>query len=103
MVPDVGRQARLVTPTASVAVGMVYAIAAPEWEVASNDELAGMFEIAGAIVSWTVTLKVVVAVLLDESVAVQVTVVCVIGNVEPDAGAQTTGTGPKLLLAVGAV
>ena len=50
--------------------------------------------IVGACVSFTVTVNVQVAVLLDASVAVQVTVVVPFGKVEPDAGAQTTVTVP---------
>lgn len=43
------------------------------------------------------------AVLFEVSVAVQVTVVVPTLNVEPEAGAQTTGAAPQLSVAVGAV
>ena len=49
----------------------------------------------------TVTVKVQVAVLLDASVAVQVTVLVPIGKVEPDAGVQPTDVVPQLSVVVG--
>jgi hypothetical protein len=53
--------------------------------------------ITGGVVSArTVTVKVLVAVFPEWSVAVHVTVVVPIGNVEPDAGEQVTGTAPSM-------
>ena len=58
----------------------------------------------GACVSLTVTVKLHDDVLLDESVAVQVTVVTPLLKVEPEAGAHATvGAGVQLSVAVGAV
>ena len=49
----------------------------------------------GAVVSATVTLKLPFAVLPAASLAEQLTVVAAMGNVEPDAGVQDTGTLPS--------
>src|SRR4029078_3112715 len=49
----------------------------------------------GAIVSWTVTSKVVVLVLPRKSLAEQDTAVEPRGNSAPAAGAQSTGRGPS--------
>lgn len=46
--------------------------------------------IAGGCVSFTVTVKLQLAVLPAASLAVHVTVVVPFGNVEPDGGSQTT-------------
>ena len=60
--------------------------------------------IVGACISLTVTVKLHIAVLLDESVAVQVTVVVPLLKVDPDAGEQATvGAGVQLSVAVGGV
>ena len=64
----------------------------PDWSC--RVMLAGA-AIDGGVVSWTVTLKVAVAVLLPLSVAVQLTVVVPIGKVEPEAGAHVTGSVPS--------
>ena len=49
---------------------------------------------AGGVVSFTVTVKLPVAVFPAASLAVQLTVVVVIANVEPEAGVQPTATVP---------
>jgi hypothetical protein len=51
----------------------------------------------GTWLSLTVTVKLHVAVLLDESVAVQVTVVVPFGKVEPELGLQATVAQGQLL------
>jgi hypothetical protein len=51
----------------------------------------------------TVTVKLHEAVRLDASVAVQVTVVVPLANVDPDAGLHTTVTPGQLSLPVGVV
>jgi hypothetical protein len=56
--------------------------------------------IAGACVSLTVTVNEQFAVLLLVSVAVQLTVVTPLLNVDPDAGVHTTGVGPSGQLSV---
>jgi hypothetical protein len=58
--------------------------------------------IVGFSVSFTVTVKLQVAVLPEPSVAVQVTVVVPLGNVEPEGGEQETVTPGQLSVAVGA-
>ena len=62
--------------------------------------LAGCAVITGNCTSFTVTVKVQVAVIPQASVAMDVTVVVPIGNTEPDAGALTTVTAPQLSVAV---
>src|SRR6266571_1396767 len=58
---------------------------------------------AGGVVSCTVTLKLWLAVSPRVSLAVHVTIVCPIANVEPDAGLHTTGRLPSTRsVAVGA-
>jgi hypothetical protein len=57
----------------------------------------------GGWLSTTVTLKLQVPVLPEESVAVQVTVLVPLANVEPLAGEQTTVAVPQLSLADGVV
>jgi len=64
--------------------------------------LAGQV-IVGGWLSTTVTLKLQVPVLPEESVAVQVTVFVPLANVLPEAGAQTTVAPPQLSLADGVV
>jgi hypothetical protein len=54
----------------------------------------------GFSVSLTVTVKLQVAVLPDESVAVQVTVVVPLGKLEPEGGVQLVVTPGQLSLAV---
>jgi hypothetical protein len=56
-----------------------------------------LIETDGRVVSLTVTVKLPVAVLPDESVAEQLTVVVPIGNVEPEAGVHVTSTEPSTL------
>jgi len=53
--------------------------------------------------STTVTVKLQLAVLPDESVAVQVTVFVPLANALPEAGTQTTAAPPQLSLADGVV
>ena len=59
--------------------------------------------IFGASVSFTVTVKVELAVLPAASVAVQVTVVVPTGKTLPEAGTQMTDTPGQLSMAIGAV
>jgi hypothetical protein len=54
-----------------------------------------VIDTVGAVVSLTVTVKLPFAVLPDESVAEQLTVVVPMGNVEPEAGVHVTGTEPS--------
>ena len=76
---------------------------APEAAVASA-VMSAWVSTAGAVVSRTVTLKVLVPVLWWASVAEQVTVVLPSGKVEPEAGAHVTASVPSTAsVAVGAV
>lgn len=54
-------------------------------------------EMMGAVVSWTVTVKLPFVVLLCVSVAEQLTVVIPMANIVPDAGAQITATDPSTM------
>ena len=63
---------------------------APHWPLNAATWVSAGQVITGAVVSITVTLKVHVAVLPDESVATLVTVVVPTGKVLPDAGVDTT-------------
>jgi hypothetical protein len=102
--PDAGMQDTASVPsTKSVAVGEVYATAVPNALVAVIPVMSDEAPITGAA-SLTVTVNVVDAVFSYGSVAVQVTVVVPIANVEPDVGEQDTGTdAPYSSVAVGAV
>jgi len=57
----------------------------------------------GGWLSTTVTVKLQLPVLPEESVAVQVTVLAPLANVLPEAGEQTTVAVPQLALTVGVV
>ena len=84
---------RTLPSTRSVAVA-VNSTTAPVGPVASATMLAGGL-ITGGVVSRTVTVKVLVAVLLCASVAVSVTVVVPSGKVLPEAGLAFTATLPS--------
>jgi hypothetical protein len=66
----------------------------------SNTSLVAAFESSCRHISNTVTVKLHVAVLLDASVAVQVTVVVPDGKHDPDAGVHATVTPGQLSDAV---
>jgi hypothetical protein len=68
----------------------------PEALVASSVMLDGSVNV-GAVVSLTVTVNDAVPVLPAASVAEQLTVVVVIGKVEPEAGVHVAGTVPSTL------
>src|SRR5207249_604278 len=72
----------------------VYVNVAPVAPVASTVAFGGTV-ITGAVVSVTVTVKVLVATFAWLSVAVHVTVVAPNGNVDPLAGAQVVATAPS--------
>jgi hypothetical protein len=82
--PLAGDAVSIVTPTASVAVGVKVTFA-PLGLVACTVKLAGPVT-TGAVVSCTVTVKLPVAVFPALSVALAFTVVVPIGNVLPLAG-----------------
>ena len=102
--PPVDAQVTAPDPSAkSVAVGVVHDSTAPAELVAVAVMPVGVPTITGAA-SFIVTVNVVDAVFSYGSVAVQVTVVVPIANVEPDVGEQDTGTdAPYSSVAVGAV
>jgi hypothetical protein len=70
--------------------------------VALVEMFAGQVNV-GAMLSVTVTVKVQAAVLLEASVAVQVTVVTPFWNVEPEAGTQAAVAPGQLSVGVGVV
>jgi hypothetical protein len=97
--PDAGLQFGDRDPeTRSLAVAE-YVTVLPADESASTVVLDGKFRV-GFVVSWTVTLNDMVAVLFAASVAVQVTGVVPIGKVEPDDGHETVGGVPLSSCAV---
>ena len=59
--------------------------------------------IAGGVVSWTVTVNVLVDEFPCASVALQVTVVVAIGKVVPEAGLQLAATAPSTMSAAEAL
>lgn len=93
--PEGGLQAAATCPSTRSLAETEYVATAPDEPVASI-VMFGSAEIAGGVVSWTLTLKVAgVAALPCESVAEQVTVVTPIANVEPDAGAHAAAPAPS--------
>jgi len=83
-------------PTLSVAVGSVYVTIAPAVDVAAATFVPGTFVNTGLVVSCTVTVNDADASMPRLLVAVQVTVVVVIANVEPEAGVHTGSSGPSV-------
>jgi hypothetical protein len=94
--PEAGTQVTGRVPSiASIAVGFVYVTTAPLGPVAVATMLAGMPLKTGGVVSPTVTVKLACALFPCVSVAVQVTVVVAIGNMDPESGTQVTGRLPS--------
>jgi hypothetical protein len=95
--PDPGTQNTGSLPSvASVAVGLVNVTTAPAAEVAGVVIFDGTPLITGGLAALvTVTVNDVELLFPFASVAVQVTVVVPIGNVEPDGGTQLTGSVPS--------
>jgi hypothetical protein len=91
--PEAGAHATEADPQSSVPVG-VWNVTTAEHVVALAVTFAGQARV-GAVASRTVTVKEQEAVLLDESVAVQVTVVTPTAKVEPDAGEHATEASPE--------
>src|SRR5712692_11450001 len=104
--PDAGEQATVgAGAQLSVAVGGVKVTTAVQtFGSVLFVMFAGQAPIVGDCVSLTVTVKLHMAVLFEESGAVQVTVVVPLLKVDPDAGEQATvGAGVQLSVAVGGV
>jgi hypothetical protein len=91
--PDTGEQTARMEPSSTSVPAAENVTAAPALLVASLTMLAGGVNAGGLLL--TVTVNVPVAVADLESVTVQCTVVVAIGNVEPDAGAQTAAMAPS--------
>jgi hypothetical protein len=91
-----GVQFTATTPSMLSVADAVKVNVAPVGPVASTVAFPGTVT-TGGVVSFTVTVKEAEPVLLCVSVAVQVTVVAPIGNVEPLAGVQLTGRAPSTL------
>src|SRR5579864_3758752 len=104
--PEAGSQVTgTVSPPSSVAVGGVNVTAAPSWLVESTVMSAGGADKVRSL-SLTVTLKELDTGELMSSLSVAVHVTCVVpmANVDPEAGSQVTGTvSPPSSVAVGGV
>ncbi len=99
--PEAGEQTTV--PQVPVVVGALYVTTAPHWFGSLLCVLfAGQVIVQGAV-PVTVTVKVQEAVLLDASVAVQVTVVVPTGKQVPDAGTQEAVAPRQLSVGVGVV
>ena len=94
--PDVFEQATDVLPSTRSIADTAKLTGAPANVVAGVVMFAGTVS-AGGVVSPTVTVNEPDAGLPWRSIAVQVTVVAPIGNVDPDAGAHVTGSAPSTL------
>jgi len=90
-----------VTPTLSLAVGIVYVTTAPLVLVASAKIFAGTPFIIGAVASLTVTVNDALLILLAASLAVIVTVVVPNENTLPLGGIAFRETTPTLSVTVG--
>ncbi len=99
--PEVGAQVGVIAPSTRSVAETWKLTAAPIALVASAVMLAGTVR-AGAVLSWTVTVKVLALLVLPvESFAVQDTVVMPSAKVAPEAGVQfTTGDGSTRSAAV---
>ena len=98
--PDGGTQLVMTPGVLSVAVTMKVTTA-EQSPVSLVLRMSGGQIILGVSASLMVTLKVTLVLLLEVSVAVQVTVVTPIGKVEPDPGEQATVTPGQLSCATG--
>jgi hypothetical protein len=85
--PEAGAQVTETEPSTSSSAEAVNVTTAPSRPEASTVMSSGTVT-TGAVLSWTVTVKVPDAVLPALSVAEQDTVVVAIGNVEPEGGVQ---------------
>ena len=94
--PEEGEQLGVTVPSTRSRADAVKVTTAPEGPVASAVMPAGIV-IAGAVVSWTVTVKLSLVLLPRESLAEQLTVVITIGNVEPEIGEQVGATVPSTI------
>src|SRR6185436_8277557 len=101
--PDAGTQTTVTSPsTMSIAVGAAHVATAPVGPVASTVMVGGTPLTTGRVVSVTRTSKVASPIFSRASAAEHVTRVGPTANVVPDAGAQSTPTGPSTMsVAVG--
>ena len=101
--PDAGTQAAVAPGQLSVGVGVAYVATAEQIPEAVLSVMFAGHVMLGFCVSLTVTVKVQLAVLLEASVAVQVTVVTPFWKVEPEAGTQDAVAPGQLSVGVGVV
>jgi hypothetical protein len=94
--PEAGEQVGVIAPSTMSVADDVKLTAAPDEPVASFVILAGTVT-TGAVVSTTVTVKVLLPVLPAKSVAEHVTVVVPIAKVEPEAGEQAVVIAPSTM------
>ena len=92
--PDAGKQVTGTGPSTKSLAEAVKLTVAPEMLVAGTVILAGNVN-TGPALSTTVTVKLPLPVFRCLSVAEQLTVVCPIGNNDPEAGKQVTATDPS--------
>jgi hypothetical protein len=90
VVPMLGLQVNDITPTLSIAAGLVHETIPDDASTEVNPETSDGHVMTGGVVSCTDTLNEHWAVLLDVSVAVQTTTVEPSWNVDPEAGKQVT-------------
>lgn len=101
--PDAGEQDAVAPGQLSVGVGVAYVATAEQSPAAVLSVMFAGQVMLGFCVSFTRTVNVQVAVLLEASVAVQVTVVVPTWKVEPDAGEQEAVAPGQLSVGVGVV
>lgn len=101
--PEAGTQTAVAPGQLSVGVGVVYVATAVQTPAAVLSVMFAGQVMAGGMLSLTVTVKVHIAMLLEVSFAVQVTVVVPLGKLLPEAGKQVTVAPVQLSEAVGTV
>src|SRR4030067_25434 len=94
VVPETGAQVGVNEPSTTSDAEAVKVTTAPEGPVASTVVSGGTITV-GAVVSCTVTMKLLLPVFRLASVASQLTVVSPIAKVEPETGAQVDVNGPS--------
>jgi hypothetical protein len=93
--PEAGVQTTGTDPSIASRADALKVAIAPAVLVAARVSFAGRVR-TGAVLSPTVIVKLPEAAFPAASVAVQLTVVVPIGKVDPEAGVQTTATGPSI-------
>jgi hypothetical protein len=103
-IPDAGRHVTIPTPgQLSIAVGVVYVTVAVHVPIGAACMMFIGHMMVGFCVSLTVTVNMHIAIFIEASVAVHVTVVVPTLNIEPDVGLHITVAPGQLSIAVGVV